>query len=334
MKLPDMPIGAVSRGASIHNGKVYISAVGYDIEFVFPVLVYSTNELKWSTLPEQQSVVPTGVLNWMWQRLSTLPDKKSDKAIAVVNNYVTLIGGQNVSTRTGGVDASTGKVTLSTWYEKEGQWKQVLPPMPTGRSRPAVISHDNLLLVTGGLAEDGSTVLNTTDVLDLTTMKWSTPEGLNLPTPLWGHHLALCGEYLYLLGRATVYPRRSPEDDKSHAWRAKWSDVKQTAASQHSQPQGGVWTQIADPPTLLPTPVSCGGTLYTVGGETKDGKPISTVYSYITARNQWVSVGDMSVGRVDHCAVPLSSNSIFVAGGIDVNKGKESVSSLTELLLL
>ena len=168
MKLPNMPIGAVSYGASIHNSKVYISALYIDGngKTVSTVLVYSTSELKWSTLPEQQN----------------------GGAVAVVNNHVTLIGGRDVSTR-------NVTNTLSTWYEEEGRWKQVLPPMPRGRSAgyfsPASISHDNLLLVTGGLA-DGSTVLNTTEVLDLTTMKWSTPEGLNLPVPLYWHHMALC----------------------------------------------------------------------------------------------------------------------------------------------
>ena len=301
-----MPMGASSSAATIHNSKVYISTISKDGngKYVFPVLVYSTDELKWSTLPNQQPCA----------------------AIAVFNNHVTLIGG---------VDVSTGKITntLSTWYEEEGQWKQVLPPMPTGRYCPAVISHDDLLLVTGGVTEDDS-VLSTTDVLDLTTMKWSTPEGLNLPIPLWEPHLALCGEYLYLVGGATVYPWQSLEDDNSQAWGAKWSDVKQTVAPLHSQPQRCVWTRIADPPTLRPTPVSCGGILYTVGGRTRNGKPISTVYTYITARNQWVSVGDMSVGRFRHCAVPLSSNSIFVAGGNVVNEGKVSIFSLTELLLL
>ena len=300
-------MGAVSYAATIHNSKVCISAISNDGngKLVCPVLVYSTNEHKWSTLPEQQQCA----------------------AIAVFSNCITLIGG---------VDVSTVKVTntLSTWYEEEGRWKQVLPPMPTGRFRPAVISHDNLLLVTGGVAEDISTVLNTTDVLDLTSMTWSTPEGLNLPIPLLGHHLALCGEYLYLVGGAMMCPVQSPEDDNSQAWRAKWSDVKQTAAPQHSQPQKGVWTRIADPPTLRPTVVSFGGTLHTVGGRTRDDKPISTVYSYSPARNQWVSVGDMSVGRYVHCAVPLSSNTIFVAGGKVVNEGKWAYSLLTELLLL
>ena len=306
MKLPNMPMEAGSNAATIHNSKVYISAIGRDGNGkpLFPVLVYSTNEHKWSTLHEQQRCA----------------------AIAVLNNHVTLIGGR---------DVPTGKATntLFTWYEEEGRWKQVLPPMPTGRFRPAVIAHDNLLLVTGGVTEDDS-VLVTTDVLDLTTMKWSTPEGLNLPVPLWGHHLAFCGEYLYLVGGATVYPWRSSKDYDSQAWRAKWSDVKQTAAPQHFQAQRGMWTRIADPPILCPTVVSCGGTLYTVGGRTRGGKSISTVYSYITARNQWVSVGDMSVERFGHYAVPLSSNSIFVAGGRFVHESKVFLSSLTELLLL
>ena len=307
IKLPDMPMRALSLGATIHNSKVYISAV-YEEESgqaVYPVLVYSTDEHKWSTLPEQQY----------------------GSAIAVVNEHITLIGGRDVSTR---------KVTntLSTWYEEEGQWKPVLPPVPTGRFCPTVISHDNLLLVAGGLAEDIYTVLNTTDVLDLTTMKWTTAQGLSLPIPLLGHHLALCGEYLYLVGGFMVHHEQSAKDNNSQAWRVKWSDVKQTAAPQHSQPQRGVWTRIADTSTLRPTAASCGGTLYTVGGATRDAKPITTVYTYNTARNQWVSVGDMSVGRAELCAVPLSSTSIFVAGGFVLSEGKVSYSPLTELLLL
>ena len=206
--------------------------------------------------------------------------------------------------------------------------------MPTGRFCLAVISHDNLLLVTGGVAEDDSTVLNTTDVLDLTTMKWTTPKRLNLSVPLWRHHLALAGEYLYLVGGSMEYPWQSTDEDNTQAWRAKWSDVKQTAAPQHSQPQRGVWTRIADPPTLRPTPVSCAGTLYAVGGWTRDGKPISTVYTYITARDQWVSVGDMSMRRLGHCAVPLSNTTIFVAGGRVTNERKYTYSPLTDLLLL
>ena len=79
MKLRNMPMGALSYAATIHNSKVYISAIGEDGNgtLVFPVLVYSTNELKWSTLPNQ----------------------RRGAAIAVLNNHVTLIGGEDVSTK-------------------------------------------------------------------------------------------------------------------------------------------------------------------------------------------------------------------------------------------
>ena len=308
---------AVSFGATIHNGKVYISTIDDDDEF--RVLVYSTNEQKWNVME------------------GTEQHQHQGSAITLVNDHITLIGGVDMK-------ADIPTTTPSTWYEEEGQWKQVLPPMPTGRLCGTVISHDNLLLVTGGVAEDDSTVLNTTDVLDLTTMKWTTPEGLNLPVPLWWHHVALCGEYLYLVGGMKVFERQedsnssedsdSSEDVNSQAWRAKWSDVKQTAAPQHSQPQKSVWTRIADPPVLRPTLVSCGGTLYSVGGGKASEGMCNGVNTYIPARNQWIAVGDMSVERAGHCAVPLSSNTIFVAGGLSINGDNILMSPSTELLLL
>ena len=168
-----MPIGAISYAATVHNGNVYIRARHGDEssgKWVCPVLVYSTSKHKWNAFPEQQG----------------------GATVAVVRNCFTLIGGW---------DVSTGKVTdkLSTWHEEDGR-KQVLPPMPTRRTSPAAICHANLLLVAVGVAAGYSTVLSTTDVLDLTTMTWSTPKGLNLPVPLWGHYLALCEEYLYVVG--------------------------------------------------------------------------------------------------------------------------------------
>ena len=39
--------------------------------------------------------------------------------------------------------------------------------------------------------------------------------------------------------------------------------------------------------------------------------PTHTHLDRLCRVHQWVSVGDMSVGRVDHCAVPLSSNTHF-----------------------
>lgn len=131
-----------------------------------------------------------------------------------------------------------------------------------------------------------------------------------------------------------MYPSRSGADYNFQAWRAKWDDVKQSADPQQAQTGTSLWTQIADTPTLCPSVVSCGGKLYTIGGQTRSDRLSSTVYTYVTARNQWDCVGDMSLGRVQHCAVALKSTSIFVAGGQGVKEDQVSYIPLAELLLL
>ena len=311
VKLPNLPVGVVSGSAAFLNSRVYVNGMcRVDGDCYYPVLVYSTNEHKWSALPVPQIA----------------------SVSSVVNGHLTLIGGRDVLAR---------NVTsmLTTWCEEEFQWKQVLPSMPIGRVVPAVICHENLLLVAGGVAEDEITVLNTTDVLDLTTMKWTTPESLQLPLPLCVHHLVLCVEYLYLVGGATAFPTDSLEQCSSLAWRAKWSDVKQAAACQHSRSQPGrsVWTQITGPPGVLPVVISCGETLCAVGGSTRDEELLSGVYSYDTARSQWITLGNMSKARYSHCAMPLSNHCLFVAGGNaydEITKTLVEESASTELLIL
>ena len=304
VKLPGMPIKQYWLSATICKNKVYMSGMHDDVAEErqnHGIVIYSTNELKWSTLPVQRMFA----------------------GVTCFRNRVTLIGG--------GTDKITN--TICTWYEEEGRWKQVLPPMATRRCFPAVISHDNLLLVSGGADGDGSTV-STTEILDLTTMKWWTTEGLILPTPLLAHNLVICGGYLYLVGGATTFRIESPEQYNTRAWRAKWSDIQQVGAMQPSQPRRSVWRRVADPPTLFPSAVSCGGTLYAVGGGTMHEETVRGVYVYDTTRNQWVFVGDMSMGRYGHCAVPLSDTTIFVAGGLVRDVGGFSPSALAELLLL
>ena len=222
---------------------------------------------------------------------------------------------------------STDEVTntLSTWYEEEGRWRQVLPPMPTGRVYPNIISHDNLLLVTGGVAEDGSTVLNTTDVLDLTTMKWTTPQGLSLPIPLWLHHLSLCGEYLYLIGQAITHKvtesfnahktTESEHNAKMHVWRAKWNDVKeahkpQPAVSPQQTLKQGVWNAMADPPVAHhklsdSAPGAC------TNANRQNTSP-KDIFTYDDSLNDWTHLGQLSSGRYSHCSVP-PKNTVVLA---------------------
>ena len=276
----------------IHKQMVYVCGPNTSAPALatrqWEVRVYSLIEKHWTNLP---------------------PPLQYFSSCALVNNHVTLIGGRDVSS-----DEVVN--TLSTWYEDEGRWKQVLPPMPTGRVYPTIISRDNLLLVTGGVTEGDSTLLNTTDVLDLTTMKWTTPKGLDLPVPLRQHHLTLCGEYLYLVGRAITHTltesfntqetTEQKHNTKMRAWRTKWVNVKNIHRPQSTlsprQEQESVWSEIPDPPVSHHRlsenpPAAC-------SSATKQDTRPKDIFTYDENLNDWTHLGQLTGGRYSHCSVP------------------------------
>ena len=88
-------------------------------------------------------------------------------------------------------------------------------------------------------------------------------------------------EYVYIIGGATAYSIRNSGSKAQYnlkAWRARWSNVKEAvieteaadkqgaqtraAAEEHSKEVKSVWSQIATPPAIRPTVVSCYKTPY------------------------------------------------------------------------
>ena len=162
IKLPPMPIELQVITSVFFRDKVYVTGIATDhVPKSRRVQVYSTVNNAWSTLPESNYNAP----------------------IAIVNDYITLVGGR---------DAKTDKPTniLSTWFEEEGEWRQIHPSMPTRRlaSRAYHHMHGNLLLVTGGAEisteEENGAVTNKVHVYNFNTRKWTAPQPLQLPKPL------------------------------------------------------------------------------------------------------------------------------------------------------
>ena len=268
------------------------------------VQVYSLDDEYWATVPGDPTLKPAPNYN---------------APMAVINDQITLIGGR---------DAETGKITnmVSTWFEIEQEWKQILPPMPTKRLASGICYHNNLLLVTGGiLGSMQENVTSTVDVYNLNTRYWSTPEALQLPKPLRSHHIIVLGEDIYLLAGATAYP--APHEKEylfnRHAWRAQWSDVEEaiepvsSTTAQPSKPVKGIWTPIASPPALRPTVITNNNSLYSLGG-VKEFLPEREIYKFVDRKdsNAWMKVGNMSIGRYRHGVVPLNhGTALFIVGG-------------------
>ena len=78
----------------------------------------------------------------------------------------------------GGVRKSDGAVTNEVYEfdEVSQSWKQSIPPMPTARNTPAVLSHHSTLTVAGG--NTGPTYTSVVEVFREETSQWYTTEPL------------------------------------------------------------------------------------------------------------------------------------------------------------
>ena len=358
MPLQDMPYGLQVISSVKKDNKLYITAIGKvkrkgakkDVpkdHVSRQIQVYSLDgKGNWSTLPEYPKQKPAPNYN---------------APVTIINGRITLVGGR---------DAETGKLTnvLSTWNEEKKEWGNDNPPsMPTKRLESGVCQHDNFLVVVGGIVDDKAKMLvNTVDVYNFSSNRWSTPEALHLPIPkLRSPHVVAFKEYVYVIGGAITYPILDNKDKSEYnlnAWRARWSDVREAvgeteaadkqgvqtraAAEEHSKKVKSVWSQIVDPPVIRPTVVSFKDSLLLVGG-VKGGKPQTDIYSYelINVMNgssgSWRLVGNMSEGRYRHAVVPLGSHgtALFVAGGYmegdsEGEEGADDKCSLVEVVIL
>ena len=309
--------------------KVYITGVASDdydeiLSIKRQVQVYSLQERKWSTIFGGPILKPAPNYN---------------APMTIIDDHITLIGGR---------DATTDTLTsvLSSWFEEKGEWKQILPPMPTQRFESGICHHDNLLLVSGGIdSEIKPTVLSTVDVYNFNTRSWINPNALKLPIALRSHHLVFFEENIYIMAGATTYPTTFKDGEEvcnRHAWRARWSDVKEVIDQGTESKPVNLWTPIPAPPALRSTvvsyrPINRPHSLIAIGG-IKDGSPQKGIYKFID--NQWIAVGNMSVGRYRRASVPVGNlgAALFIAGGFLHSKptGDEAIvkSASTELVLL
>ena len=136
------------------------------------VQVYNVLTKKWSTLP---------------------PSPYSLSGATIIKDQLTLIGGYDTH-RTHRTPTSYPTSKLVTWTGEE--WLELYPPMHTARYCPGVLAIGDLVIVSGGFGAYRRDV-DTIEFLDIKTKKWI-QSNLKLPKPLSSHHMALCGEYIYI----------------------------------------------------------------------------------------------------------------------------------------
>ena len=158
-EIPEAAIGTEFGKAVTINERVFICKNEASERIV---QVYNVLTKKWSTLP---------------------PSPCSYSGATIIKDQLTLIGG--------GDTHGTPTNKLVTWTGEE--WLELYPPMHTARYWPGVLAIGDLVIVSGGEGAGKDTI----EFLDIKNRKWI-QSNLKLPRPLSDHHMALCGEYIYI----------------------------------------------------------------------------------------------------------------------------------------
>ena len=225
-------------------------------------------------------------------------------AMAIVNDNLVLIGGENV--RDNKVRFSN---ELGMWNNETAEWTCPLPPMTTACKHPSTTTYKNRwLVVIGGFNDTGA--LSRVEILDISSQQWS--NSAPMVTSCNQVSLATVGNMCYLLGG--IIENTTISSKVYGACIDHLISHNLDASSVSPSP----WQILPDTPGTLDTALALNGALFAVGGRGPD------IYMYQPSTESWVKAGRLRTGRsACGCAV-LSNGDVIVAGGGEVLVARHS----------
>ena len=227
--------------------------------------------------------------------------------MTVLNNRLIIAGGW-VKEKKGMFNSTKHKVTNKIFILDTGQWKDDYGEMPTARSSVAAASHRSMLILAGGIANNGSK-LDTTELLDTVTNTWYTCG--TLPKPHYQLQPVIVGNMFYLLCGL------NEQCEPSTAAFAAPLDT----LSKHQLN----WEAISCSPWQYSAAVGVyGAHLLVMGGGKKEESSVtmtSSIYAYHQFDRTWNTVASMPAARLQSSAVCVTNNRIVVMGGRNTTRG-------------
>ncbi len=229
----------------------------------------------------------------VWSTLPKLPVRYF--GLGVVKSELVVIGGRNQSHSVSSVVhvLANGK-----------NWRRSIPPMPTARYSPAVVSLPTHLVVAGSHYSDYTNIV---EIYNTSTSQWSQSD--KLPRACADPIGTICNNTVYLVGGwdgndiNTVY--------------ASQVDSLTSVDRQDDGSVDSVWKELASTPSVRPSAVTIFDTVFVVGGLDSKNDPTQRVYAYSRSMDSWLYVGDLPSPVKFAATVALSPTEFLVIGGRD-----------------
>ena len=197
-------------------------------------------------------------------------------------------------------------------------WKRSIPPMPTARRSPAVLSHHSTLTVAGG--DTGHTETSVVEIFRVETSQWHTTEPL--PFSWVNPSSLLINNKWYLMGGGV-----EGEDYSDRAVCARFDLLLQKALprSQASTDRASInnsaWEVLPDTPHNGPAAATFSTSLLAVGGTTINTWPYNAqtaVHVYSPCTYEWIHISDLPVPRLGIATAMLSPTEFLIICGSDL----------------
>lgn len=220
-----------------------------------------------------------------WSQLPNCPTEYC--SIAVVNNFLTTIGGD--------LNESNTNCLFSLIEEGDNiRWEEIFPPMPTKRSNTRAVCEETQLIVGGGIDSTSRTI----EVMNTITYQWS--RIADIPN-MFLDSLVICGEYLYSI------------DEDGELFKCLIRELIQSTHSEGNR----IWSEVECTGSLWDsTFISMHGQLLSIGGDDPNDEPSSAVRMFSPTTKKWEDIGNMEIPR-SRClaSVHSASNILIVMGG-------------------
>ena len=289
--------------STVIGDKVYCRGVtdaGDDTEYI--VYCYATSQDSWTTLPP---------LPVKWFGLGHTDGK-----------LVAVGGWKKNGDQTNAV---------YTYDEQSRKWKQKIPPMPTSRVYPSVLSLKSQLLVIGGYSPSYSAAV---EIFRSDVSQWFMTDPL--PKACCDMSIVAIDNVCYALG-GFKHPLHL-----NQAVCASITDLLRSAVPANETEQidvsftKSVWKTLPNTPTYEPAAAVLAGKLLAIGGTktAKKGANRKEIYTFSQSANSWTYIGDLPAPRFDAAVAVLSSTEILVIGGWGGDAAQERMNTVYKGTLL
>ena len=193
-----------------------------------------------------------------------------------------------------------------TYVQESQQWEKSIPPMPTPRQWPAVITYNSSIAVCGGTK--GERVV---EIFNNDTAQWYT--AAPLPVARMYKKFTIISYSCYMGGGMLTSTRSIMCASLPVLFQSSSPHEQQTSAHQRS-----IWTILPDMPLHHSTLANIGGALLALGGfESTSSPPSDDIQSYSSSTKAWLEIANLPQACSSATAELLPSGEVMLIGGWD-----------------